>query len=69
MTQDVERLAIKVEEAARLLSISRAQAYELCSDRTPPAKRIPHIRVGNSIRVPLRRLEAWIEEQASEGAA
>lgn len=53
-----ERLALTVEEAAAQLAVSRSQAYALVRAGT-----IPSVKVGNSIRVPRRALEAWIDEQ------
>lgn len=57
-----ERMALTVEEAADQLAISRSQAYQLIHEQ-----RIPHVRVGNSIRVPRRELEAWLEEETVRG--
>jgi excisionase family DNA binding protein len=59
-----ERLALTVEEAAELLSISRSLAY-----RWVKAGTLPSIRVGNAVRVPRRALEAWIEERTTQGRA
>jgi excisionase family DNA binding protein len=59
-----ERLALTVEEAAKLLSISRSLAYRWVKDGTLPA-----IRVGNAVRIPRRALEAWIEERTTQGRA
>lgn len=57
-----ERLALRVDEAAALLSISRSQAYQLIAE-----KKLPHVRVGESVRVPRAALEAWLEEQTVPG--
>jgi excisionase family DNA binding protein len=51
-----ERLALTVDDAAKLLDISRSLAYEWVKNGT-----LPTIRVGNAVRVPRRALEAWIE--------
>jgi excisionase family DNA binding protein len=59
-----ERLALTIEEAAELLSISRSLAYRWAKDGT-----LPTIRVGNAVRVPRRALEAWIEERTTQGRA
>lgn len=50
------RLTLTVEEAARLLGISRALAYELVARR-----QLPSIRLGRRIVVPRRALEAMLE--------
>jgi excisionase family DNA binding protein len=60
-TQTIERLAYRVNEAAAAIGISRALCYELIA-----AKRLPHIRVGTSIRIPRQALEAWIARQLDE---
>jgi excisionase family DNA binding protein len=59
-----ERLALTIEEAAELLSISRSLAY-----RWVKAGTLPSIRVGNAVRIPRRALEAWIEERTTQGRA
>lgn len=57
-----ERLALKVEEAAKMLSISRSQAYQLIAEGV-----LPHVRFGNAVRVPRRALEAWVEQRTTTG--
>lgn len=49
-------LALTVEQAAKVLNISRNLAYELVRQR-----RIPSLRMGRIIRVPRSRLEEWME--------
>jgi len=58
MTDDAkpEPLLLHVTEAARLLGCSRSKAYELVATES-----IPTVRLGRSVRVPRRALEAWIE--------
>ncbi len=51
-----EPLLLHVAEAARLLGCSRSKAYELVATAS-----IPTVRLGRSVRVPRRALEAWIE--------
>jgi excisionase family DNA binding protein len=58
-----ERLALTVEEAAQQLAVSRAQMYALIRRGT-----VPSVKVGNSVRVPRRALEAWLDEQMRRGA-
>lgn len=57
-----EVLALKPEQAAQLLQISRSRIYELIREN-----KVPHVRVGGSIRIPRRALEAWLEEQLLGG--
>ena len=52
------RLLVRVEEAARLCSISRSRMYELVA-----AGEVPSLCIGRSRRIPLDGLQAWIETQ------
>lgn len=54
------RLGVSVTEAAKLLGISRNQAYEL-------AKRddFPSLNIGGRIVISLRGLEDWVDRQAA----
>ncbi len=52
------QLLVKVEEAARLCRISRSQMYELMA-----AGEVPSLSIGRSRRIPLDRLQAWIDAQ------
>lgn len=55
----MDRLLLKVHEAAELLGISRAKMYELLSEGS-----LPSIRLGGSTRIPIESLRAWIEQVA-----
>jgi excisionase family DNA binding protein len=52
-------LLLRIPEVARTLGIARSLAYEMARDG-----RLPTIHIGTAVRVPRRRLEAWIEERA-----
>jgi excisionase family DNA binding protein len=62
------RLAVKIQEPSRLLyrpaeaadamGVSRAKIYQLISSRE-----IPSVKVGHSIRVPVKALNDWIERR------
>jgi excisionase family DNA binding protein len=54
-TRNEERLVWSVEEAARLLGISRAHAYELVA-----RGELPHLRLGRRVVVPKHAIEALI---------
>ena len=54
-TDQPERLALRVQEAADSLGYSRAKTYELIADGT-----IPSIRLGKSIRVPVDQLRQML---------
>lgn len=58
----IEPQLLKIEEAALLLNIGRTKAYDLAQRGELPGV----VRVGHSLRVSRRRLEAWIAEQAGE---
>lgn len=51
-------LLLRVGEAARLLSISRSQAYALCAGGL-----LPSVKIGSAVRVPRAALLAWVEQQ------
>jgi excisionase family DNA binding protein len=56
-------LLLRVPEVARMLGIARSLAYQMARDG-----RLPAIRIGTAVRVPRRRLEAWIEARSDEAA-
>lgn len=58
-----ERLTLTVEEAGRLLGISRALAYELVATGD-----IPSLRLGRRIVVPRRALDALLASATPEMA-
>lgn len=58
-----DRLTLTVEEAARLLGISRALGYELVAQG-----QLPSLRLGRRIVVPRRALEAMVEAAPPEPA-
>ena len=57
-TLSMEPLLVRVEEAARLLSLSRSTIYEML-DRGE----LPSVRCGAARRIPLAALRAWVERQ------
>ncbi|MGH9030524.1 MAG: helix-turn-helix domain-containing protein [Acidimicrobiia bacterium] len=57
------RLTLKVEEAARLLGISRSHAYDLVRDGV-----IPALRLGRRIVVPRRAIDAMLDGETPESA-
>ena len=52
---------LKVEEAAALLRISRAKAYEMAASGELPGV----VRIGRSLRVSRRRLLAWLDGEVA----
>lgn len=64
-TEDsVEKLLLRVTEAAELASVSRTTAYELIA-----AGAWPSVRVGSALRVPLAGLRVWVEAQTRAAGA
>jgi excisionase family DNA binding protein len=61
MSETDSPLLLRVPEAARMLGIARSLAYEMARDG-----RLPAIHIGKAVRIPRRRLEAWIEAQTDE---
>lgn len=48
---------LNIEEARKILDISRAKIYMMAN-----AGEIPIVRIGRHIKVPRKALEKWIEE-------
>ena len=61
MTTD--RLAYRVTEAAERIGISRTKCYELIK-----AGKLPSVRIGGSVRVPVDALKQWIQEHMQQSA-
>lgn len=59
MTDREASLLLRVPEVAATLGIARSLAYEMARDG-----RLPTVHIGKAVRIPRRRLEAWIEERA-----
>ena len=60
---DTTRLLYRPAEAADAIGISRAKIYALIA-----AGVIPSVRVGQSIRVPVKALVDWIDRQLETDA-
>ena len=54
----VEPLLVRVEEAARILSLSRSTIYEMLD-----AGELPSVRRGTARRIPVAALHAWVAQQ------
>ena len=48
---EVERLAVRVETAAKMLDISKSKAHQLIREKKPPA-----VKIGDTLRVPVAGL-------------
>ena len=62
MTDQEAPELMRVSEAAALMSVSRSKAYEMAARRE-----IPTVALGKSVRVPRRRLLAWLEQNTRGG--
>lgn len=58
MTRPVRFITVK--EAATYLRVTTKHVYDLCKRDV-----IPHVRVGNCIRIPLDPFNRWIRENTS----
>ena len=52
------RLLLRVPEAARAIGLSRSKTYELIHEGV-----IPTIKIGRSVRISLKELERWVDDQ------
>ena len=52
---------LKIEEAARVLSLGRSKTYQLVMEGA-----IPSIHIGRSRRIPAAALERWIDQRTQE---
>lgn len=56
----MEKLLLRASEVSEVLGIGRSLVYELIAQG-----RIPSVRLGRTIRVPVRALDKWIRDQES----
>lgn len=55
-------MLLKVEAAAKLLSLGRTKTYALIASGD-----LPVIRLGRAVRIPVAALHQWVEERAKQG--
>ncbi|MCP4610026.1 MAG: helix-turn-helix domain-containing protein [Planctomycetes bacterium] len=53
------KLLLRPAECCEALGISRSRIYELIA-----SGELPSVRIGRSVRVPVRALEKWVAEQS-----
>ena len=58
----MDKLLLKPMEAAEQIQVGRSRIYEMLA-----TGELPSIRIGHSIRIPAKALEAWIERQCPSG--
>ncbi len=56
----MDTLLLRIEDAARRLSLGRSKTYELVQSGD-----LPVVRIGKAVRIPVAGLERWVERQAS----
>lgn len=54
----MEPLLLRPAEAALMLSVSRTTVYDLVQ-----AGKLPAIRIGSSVRIPVASLKSWVAQQ------
>ena len=52
---------LKIEDAARVLSLGRSKTYQLVMEGA-----IPSIHIGRSRRIPAAALQRWIDQRTQE---
>jgi len=60
----IEKLALRVPEAAEALGVCRAQAYKMVH-----SGELPCIRVGRRLLIPLDKLKQWLRDRHDESEA
>lgn len=58
---------LTVDQAADFLGLNRYTVYRMVSG-PDSAERIPHIRIGTSIRIPEEKLIEWLEKKIEDAA-
>lgn len=56
-------LMITVKQAAELANVGRSTAYHLTQSGEWPT-----VRIGRAVRIPVRKLEEWIERQTVQAS-
>ena len=62
-TKSTEKLLLKIDEAADLLSMGRAKAYQMAQTGEMPGV----VRMGRSVRVSAQALREWVRSQTPAG--
>lgn len=56
----MEKLAVSVSEAAKLISVSKSTCYQMCEQGRLPAIRITEKR----LIIPVKALQEWLDKQS-----
>jgi excisionase family DNA binding protein len=57
-----DQVLVRVEDAARMLSLSRSMIYRMMD-----SGELPSIRRGTARRIPVAAIHAWVEQQIAAG--
>jgi excisionase family DNA binding protein len=57
-----EQILLKPKKAFELLAISRSTGYALIA-----SGKLPSVRIGRAVRVPVAALKQWVEQQTNNG--
>ena len=59
MNENIEEqeLLLRISAASQKLSVSKSKLYELVAKN-----QVPHVKIGNSLRIPVQALTTWIEK-------
>ena len=57
----MDRLLLRASECADAMGCSRSKVYELLAQ-----KELPAVRIGGRLRIPVGKLEEWIEKKVRE---
>ncbi len=58
----MDKLLLKPMEVAETLGIGRSRMYEMLA-----TGEIPSVRIGKSIRIPVRSLNEWVDNRSQAG--
>jgi excisionase family DNA binding protein len=58
----IGRLLLRPAEFAEAVGVSRSKAYELIA-----ANKVPSVKIGDCVRIPVEALREWIANELSRG--
>ncbi len=58
----MDKLLLKVSEAGEMLGVGRSRMYEMLA-----TKELPSVKIGKSIRIPVKALNEWVENRSPMG--
>lgn len=64
----LERLAVNVQAACKLISVGETRLYELIDDKKGPPEIASYLEGGSRRRIPTSALREYVERQTAKGA-